>query len=43
MALYPSSVNDFYMSPGAISWTLNALGNKDTLSVSVYANAKLTV
>lgn len=43
MALYSSSVNDFYMSPGAVSWTLNALGNKDTLSVSVYANAKLTV
>lgn len=42
MALVPSSVNDFYMSPNAIAFALNALGDKDTLSVSVYANARLT-
>lgn len=39
--LTPTTANNFYMSPRAINWTLNALGDKDTLEVSVYANAKI--
>lgn len=39
----PSTVNDYYMSPYAIIFMLNALGDADTLSVSVYANAKVVV
>lgn len=43
MVLTPSTYNDFYMSPNAVVFTLNALGDKDTLSVSVFANAKIAV
>ena len=41
--IIPSTVNDYYMSPYAVIFILNALGDADTLSVSVYANAKVVV
>lgn len=38
-----STPNDFYMHPNALTITLNAMGDANTLSASVYSNAKVTV